>query len=57
MSAPILEHDVRHARELANELLPEPDFTQPGPNPIGFEQAAREVLEEYADALEVLGKI
>ncbi len=57
MSAPTLECDVRQARQRAHELLPQPDFTQPGPNPMSFEEAAEKVAKEYGNALDVLGMI
>jgi hypothetical protein len=41
-------------RRLRGEQL---DFTQPGPNPMSFEEAAEKVAKEYGNALDVLGTI
>jgi hypothetical protein len=44
------------AREVS-VLLPPRDFTEPGPRPMSLDDAMNKIAIEYADALELLGKI
>jgi hypothetical protein len=44
------------AREVS-ELLPPRDFSQPGPRPMALDDVMNKIAEEYADALELLGRI
>lgn len=44
------------AREVS-VLLPPRDFTDPGRRPTSLDEAMRKITVEYADALELLGKI
>lgn len=53
MNIPRIEQKTREI----SELLPSPDFTQPGPRPMSLDDAMNKITVEYGDALELLGKI
>jgi hypothetical protein len=53
MTAPRIEQEAREV----SVLLPPRDFTQPGSQAMSLDDAMNKIAVEYADALELLGKI
>jgi len=53
MTAQSFEDKVREV----SVLLPPRDLTEPGPRPMSLDDAMNKITIEYADALELLGRI
>ena len=53
MTTQSIEDKVREV----SALLPSRDFSEPGPRSMSLDDAMNKIAVEYADALELLGKI
>jgi hypothetical protein len=53
MTTPRIEQKAREV----SVLLPPRDFSQPGPRPMSLDDAMDKIAVEFADALELLGRI